>query len=335
LRRGAGLLGTALATACALFASCGFAASHAATVLLAGGSSVNEARVAERFAAELQSAGYQVYKADAATDTACAAQSPIARSLESYGESAWVQISGAEGSAKLAVRLCYRDAIGRLSQSVLELEPTDVERGALAGVEALNGLRAEPTPPPCPPAPIAAPALVALPKLHHALRAGTAIVFDPLGVGPIVGVTAGLESGIAPHVSLDLDGFAPVRSSRLTGVDRTLDVDVAWLRAGPTLSWPLWIANVKASLAAGPAVVWASSHAQPPLIGSARRTTAFVISAGGALELPRDAAWFLRAYYEVGTMLPRIDLVTAPRDTDHLGPLLFQLGATLGVRWTG
>ncbi len=312
------------------------AASRLATVLLATGSSAAEMRVGERLGAELQSAGYQVHAADAVSDAACAPQSAIARSLESYGESAWVQISGSETASQLSVLLCYRDQTGHLSQSLLEIAPSEVDRGALASVEALNGLRAAP-----PPAPIATRAPVkieprrARPALHNAVTAGATIVFDPLGIGPILGVTGGLASGISRRLSLNLDAFAPVRAHRLVRTDRTLAVDVAWLRAGPSLSWPLWIANVNASLSAGPALLWADSHAQAPLIGSARRSTAFVVSAGGALELPRDTAWFLRAYYEVGTILPRINIATSSTDTEHLGPLLFQLGATLGIRWSG
>jgi hypothetical protein len=336
LRHDAGLLGAALAAPLALLTPNALAVSRAATVLLATGSSAAEMRVGERLGAELSSAGYQVHPADEVSDAACTPQSSIARSLESYGESAWVQVSGSEAAARLSVLLCYRDTTGHLSQSLLQIAPGDVDRGALASVEALNGLRAEPSPAPAAPCASAKvePALPR-PSLHNALAAGGAVLFDPLGIGPILGVTGGLESSISQRLSLHLDVFAPVRAQRLERADRTLEVDVAWLRAGPTLSWPLWITNVNASFSAGPALVWADSHAQAPLIGGARRSTAFVISAGGALELPRDAAWFLRAYYEVGTILPRINIATSPTDTEHLGPLLFQLGATLGIRWSG
>ncbi len=334
MRQHAGLLGAALATPLAWLTPDALAVSRATTVLLASGNSAAETRVVGRLEAELQSAGYQVYKADIAPETTCAPHSAIGRSLESYGESAWVQISGSDAATPLSLRLCYRDEAGHLAQSVLEIAPSDVDHGALAGVEALNGLRAQPAPAiPCAPVKLAPPPRS--PKLHHALTAGAAIVFDPLGIGPIVGVTGALSSGISQRLSLNLDAFAPVRAHRLERADRTLDVDVAWLRAGPSLTSPFWIANANASLAAGPALVWADSHARAPLIGGARRSTAFVISAGGALELPRDAAWFLRAYYEVGTILPRINIATSPTDTAHLGPLLFQLGATLGIRWTG
>ena len=312
------------------------AASRLATVLLATGSSAAEMRIGERLGAELQSAGYQVHAADEVSDAACSPQSSIARSLESYGESAWVQISGSEAASQLSVLLCYRNEAGHLTQSLLQIAADDVDRGALASVEALNGLRAEPAPTPiaaAPCRPVKVESVQPPPAAHHALTAGAAVVFDPLGIGPILGATGGLEAGISQRLSLNLDAFAPVRAHRLERADRTLQVDVAWLRFGPSLSSPLWITNVNASLSAGPALVWADSHAQAPLIGSARRSTAFVISAGGALELPRDATWFLRAYYEVGTILPRINIATSPTDTEHLGPLLFQLGATLGIRW--
>ncbi len=309
------------------------AATGLVTVLLATGSSAAEMHVGSRLGAELQSAGYQVYKAEATADAACAPNSALARSLESYGQSAWVQVSGTEDATQLSVLLCYRDQTGHLSRSVLEIAPSDVDRGALASVEALNGLRAEPEPvAPCAPCRVVTTA--SRPPIHNAFTAGVAIVFDPRGIGPITGVSAGLKSGVIRRLSLDLEAFAPVRAHRLERPDRTIDVDMAWLRAGPSIRWPLWIANVNASLAAGPALVWADSRTQPPLIGTARRRTGFVISAGGGLELPRDAAWFLRAYYEVGALLPRINIATSPTDTEHLGPLLFQLGATLGVRWS-
>ncbi len=309
------------------------AAARVVTVLLATGGSAAELHVGDRLGAELQSAGYQVYKADTTADVACVPRSAIAHSLDSYGESAWVQVSDSEAVPQLSVLLCYRDSTGHLTRSVLEITPTDVDRGALASVEALNGLRAEPAPAaPCAPLKVEPPP--PRPSLHNAITAGAAIVFDPLGIGPIAGVTASLKSGLSERFSLNLDAFVPVRAHRLERADRTLDVDIAWLRAGPSLSWPMWITHVNASLSAGPALVWADSHAQPPLIGTTRRSTAFVISAGGALELPRDTAWFLRAYYEVGTILPRINIATSPTNSEHLGPLLFQLGATLGIRWS-
>ncbi len=270
------------------------------------------------------------------SNAACTPPSAIARFLESYGESAWVQISDSEATSQLSVLLCYRNRAGHLSQSLLQIASGDVGRGALASVEALNGLRAEPTLTPaaaC--APVKVETAPATPSLQNAFMAGAAIVFDPLGIGPIVGVTGGLEAGLTRRLSLHLDAFAPVRARHLERTDRTLEVDVAWLRAGASLGWPLWITDVQASLSAGPALVWAESHAHAPLIGTARRSGAFVISAGGALELPRDSSWFLRGYYQVGTILPRINVVTSLTDTEHLGPLLFQLGATLGTRWSG
>ena len=91
MRQHAGLLGAALATPLAWLTSDALAVSRAPTVLLASGKSVAETRVVGRLEAELQSAGYQVYKTDIAPDTTCAPHSAIGRSLESYGESAWVE----------------------------------------------------------------------------------------------------------------------------------------------------------------------------------------------------------------------------------------------------
>ena len=315
------------------------AQARTTTVLVAAGPSAMEARVVERLWAELRSAGYQVYAADPQSDTSCAATAPVALSLQAYGEAAWTQLSPRADDAELDVRICYRDAGGRLAETAIRVSSADVDRSALATVEALNGLRAQPSdacapcaPAPAPPTASLGTAAKARPA-RSALAAGAGLVFDPQGIGPIVGATGSLKAGLSQRLGLTLDVFVPVRAQQLQRADRNLTIDIAWCRFGPTLSWPLWQLTVNASLAVGPALVWADASAVPPLVGSSERTAAAVFSAGGSLELPRDAAWFLRAYYEVGGVLPRIQVTTGERDSEHFGPLLFQLGAALGVSW--
>ncbi len=282
---------------------------------------------ATRLASELLSEGYAVEWQEGLSP--CEASDGGDSEQE---ERVWIRfVPASEGTANLRTLVCYRSASGRLFRAQASASNGDSATLALSTVEAVNGLRSGPvgTSGSLEGTPREAPS--SLPP--SSFSAGAAFVFAPPDLPPLLGPRLELASAITSHLSLAFDGFVSVRASEIERVDRRIEVCTAWARVGPRLGGPFSVANVDASLLAGPAFVWTQADAVAPLLGSQDSTAAGIVTLGIGAELPRRTVAFLRVAAQGSLLLPRVTVETG---NGAIPAWIFvETSLAVGLRWPG
>jgi len=285
-----------------------------------------------RLVAELESEGYELAWVEEHAPSPCASHERGASPAET--PLAFVVVERAAEPEELVAFICYIDRAGAFEQASVRAPTSEPQRLALAVVEALNGLQAEPharqerqepIAPPTPPPPRPRPSNVFF---------DAALAVDAVDGLPVVGVDGGLETSVTEHLSLELETFVPLRESDTRGVDRELSLGAAWVRGGARLSWEHSPLRFGVLVQAGPALVWASARTQSAeRVGTTASSPAAIVSSGLSLECPSASAFYFRAGGRVSRLLPSIQLALGDGSHRGFGQLLVDVNLGFGVRW--
>jgi hypothetical protein len=290
-----------------------------------------------RIFAELEQSGYVVAWA---TDgvSPCGAG---ARAEEARPPGAWISVELDAASHQAVARVCFWRAGASPELASTAAPAADHRQLALATVEALNGLLATPlpsAPAPAPPvaAPVPPPVPVPVPLPEPAPAAWlvhTSLAFDVFGGPPVIGAGVVFDVSLDSALSLELDSFVPLRASEVSGEQRELSLNVAWLRVGPRFSWQWAPVRLGVSLDAGAALLWAKARTTPPLVGTVDLAPAAIVSSGAWLEYPDESPLFFRIGGHVSRLLPSIELELGTGTALPFGEFLVDCGIGFGVRW--
>lgn len=286
---------------------------------------------AAKLVAELRSEGYFVQWLSYPANTPC---DDPARAAAAPSSGIWIEVTSAAQPGKIAAIICYRSAPGALDQARITAPLDDPERVAIATVEALNGLRSGPRRTPSierPPAEDIAP----FPPASGGGRAlvGSAVMLDPTGVGPVVGVEIGFFSSFAGDWSAGIDAFLPAIPAEETTPDRKLRLRAASIRLGLRRAWSLNRAQIFATLEGGPALVWASSEPTSPLIGTTQLAAGAVVALDAGLIYPSDSAAFVHVRAGVSRLFPEVRLKIDANDFRPFGRVLLDASLGFGLHW--
>jgi hypothetical protein len=282
----------------------------------------------ERLMAELQSEGYELSWLTVDEASPCGRAEHVAARLPA----AFVHLVREPGAKLVVAVICYVRRERAFEQTAISVAAGDDRRLALAVVEALNGLKAEPR------ARLLAMPL-AVPPRRTSRGAGAAfidaaLVMDASSGLSLAGAGFGLNAALSERLSLHLETFSSVHDADTNGVERELSLSGAWARFGPRLSWRVAPLRLGVSLEAGPAVVWASARSKTPArIGTTARAGSAIVSSGLSLECPIAAVLFLRAGAHASRLLPSIELALGDGSFLPFGELLLDVSLGVGVNW--
>jgi hypothetical protein len=282
-----------------------------------------------RLFAELRSDGFAVESPPRSSASPCDTGNAPSPDLDA----AWLELSFDAETNEIVTTLCYA-AAGVLERASVRGDARDPKRLALATVEALNGLRARPN---TIARPLQPPIRVRLPPpaapAFNAVFSDAALAIEGAGGGPLVGVTLGLDAALRGPWSIAAEAFWPVRETEASAADRELSLGATWVRVGPRLELIATPLRLGVSAEAGPALVWASARATPPLLGTTERTAAAIFSGGLWLEVPSASPVYLRATGLVSRLVPSIELELGDGRVRSFGELLVETSIGAGVRW--
>jgi hypothetical protein len=282
----------------------------------------------ERLMAELQHEGYELSWLAADEAAPCGRIEHVAAPLPA----AFVRLEHEPGAKLEVAVICYVRRERTFEQISVSAAAGDDRRLALAVVEALNGLKAEPRVRSAPPPRDVQPRRAA--RNANTAFIDAALAMDALGRLPIAGAGLGLSSALSEHLSLHLETFTSVHDGDREGLERELSLGVAWARFGPRLSWRAVPLKFGVSLEVGPALVWASARSKnPERIGTNARAGSAIVSSGLWLECPIASVLFLRAGAHASRLLPSIDLVLGDGSFLPFGELLLDVSLGFGVSW--
>jgi len=282
----------------------------------------------QRIFAELEQYGYVVAWA-ADTLSPCMGRAPASATPSG----AWISVDVDAASNHIVATVCSRMPGAAPEKASTSAPAADHRQLALATVEALNGLLAAPLPIMPVPAPLAPAPLPMREPAPAAWLVQASLAFDVFGGPPVIGAGVAFDVAIDSALSLELDSFVPVRASTEQGERRELSLNVAWLRFGPRLSWPLAPLRLGVSFDAGATLLWAKARATPPLIGTVDAAPAVIISSGAWLEYPGESPLFFRVGGRVSRLLPSIELELGAGTAQPFGEFLIDSGIGFGVRW--
>jgi hypothetical protein len=289
-------------------------------------------RAAAKLVAELRTDGYSVrwlsYPAsEPCTDRDARDRSPVA--------GLWIELGPATQPGNVTASICYVPGVGTSDQTKVSAPIDDPERLAIITVEAINGLLSGPHAlPNATRKPVEDAIAESPPSTFRSLVfVGGAAVIDATGSGPVIGTQIGLVSSFNRRWAFGVDAFLPAVAATETGADRTLDVRSAWLRLSIRHSWPVGNAELVASVASGPALVWASGQPLPPLIGSTRIAITAVVSAGGAFVYPSHGPFALYLETNASRLIPSVKLKMDSSSTRSFGQILIDATAGVGLSW--
>lgn len=325
MKRAAGCL----AFAASFWAALGSARAEALRVAVERSPSHDAAT--ERLVAELESEGYALsWLEPGAGSSPCSGTAP-ATPLPA----AFIRLEQEPEAALVVAVICYARRERAFEQTSVSAAVGEHERLALAVVEALNGLKAEPL------NPVESPGAAQTPPMRRTEANGSntvfgnaAVAFDVVGGLPLVGAGFGLDAHLYRRLSLELETFVPVRESNSRGLERELSLAASWARFGPRLTWLAPPLRFGFSLQAGPALVWARARSKTPeRVGTTAATAAALLSSGLSLECPSSTSFYLRASGHVSRLLPSIELSRGDGSSAIFGQLLLDLRVGIGVRW--
>jgi hypothetical protein len=291
----------------------------------------------ERLMAELQNEGYEPTWLAEDEAAPCGRAEHVAAQLPA----AFVHLEH-EAGAKLDVAvICYVRRQRAFEQTSVSATAGDDRRLALAVVEALNGLKAEPRASPAPVPRDAQPSGAPngaqpgrAPSGANTAFVGAALAMDATGRLPLAGAGLALSSALSERLSLQLETFTSVHDGDRGGFERELSMGAAWVRFGPRLSWRAAPLELGVSLEAGPALVWASARSKnPERIGTNARAGSALVSSGLWLQCPIASMLFLRAGAHASRLLPSIDLVLGDGSLLPFGEVLLDVSLGMGLSW--
>lgn len=283
----------------------------------------------ERLMAELQSEGYELSWLAADEAAPCGRAEHVAARLPA----AFVRLEHEPGAKLAEAVICYVRREQAFEQTSVSVAAGDDRRLALAVVEALNGLKAEPRTGGPAPSPLAAPP-VRTSRGADAAFVDAALAMDAFGRLPLAGAGFGLNAALSEQLSLHLETFTSVHDGDRSGFERELSLGGAWARFGPRFSWRAARLRLGVSLAVGPALVWASARSKTPeRIGTNARAGSALVSSGLWLECPIASVLFLRAGAHASRLLPSIELALGDGSFLPFGELLLDASLGFGVSW--
>lgn len=280
-----------------------------------------------RLVAELRSAAYELSWFEPGRGSPCAGGSAL---LELPPPAALIELEHQPESGVVLAVICYVRGARAFEQTSIDVPAGDPTRLALAVVEALNGLGAQPLPR------RQAPFVVIAPDLppSRAAFAEAALATDAIGKFSILGARLALQANVSERFGVQLEAFVPVREGEVSGADRDLSLRAAWAAVGPRLSWITPPLRFGFTITAGPTLVWVSARTNTAeRVGTTSTTSAAIISSSVWLEYPSDAALYLRAGGHVSRLLPSVEVALGDGSFQPYGELLLDVGLGLGVRW--
>jgi hypothetical protein len=289
----------------------------------------------ERLMAELQNEGYEPTWLAEDEAAPCGRAEHVATRLPA----AFVHLEHEPGAKLDVAVICYVRRQRAFEQTSVSAAAGDDRRLALAVVEALNGLKAEPRASSAPPrdGPSGAPRGAQPSRASRGANTafvGAALAMDARGRLPLAGAGVALSSALSEHLSLQLETFTSVQDGDRGGFERELSMGAAWARFGPRLSWRAAALELGVSLEAGPALVWASARSKSPeRIGTNARAGSAIVSSGLWLECPIASMLFLRAGAHASRLLPSIDLVLGDGSLLPFGEILLDVSLGIGLSW--
>lgn len=306
----------------------GTARAETLSVAVARAGAETASSATERLMAELQNEGYEPTWLAEDEAAPCGRAEHVAARLPA----AFVHLEHEPGAKLNVAVICYVRRQRAFEQTSVSATAGDDRRLALAVVEALNGLKAEPRASSAPTSNDAQPSRA--PSGANAAFVGAALAMDATGRMPLAGAGLGLSSALGEDLSLQLETFTSVHDGDRGGLERELSMGAAWVRFGPRLSWRAVPLKLGVSLEAGPALVWASARSKnPERIGTNARAGSAIVSSGLWLECPIASMLFLRAGAHASRLLPSIDLVLGDGSLLPFGEVLLDVSLGLGLSW--